>query len=221
MIRETPFIPDAIIFDMDGLMLDTERPMINIWRDAARKLGWELSLDIGYKTIGLTEEATKALLMKEYGKDFPYQKIRAEWEKIFVKKIEEEGVNHQFGLLDLLDHLDKLNIPFAVATSTIKKAALWKLEKANILRRFSTMVFGDEVNNGKPAPDIFLLAAERLGKKPETCIGFEDSPAGLKGLYNAKIPSIFIKDLIDPPEEILNTVWKHLNNLKEAIPLFG
>jgi HAD superfamily hydrolase (TIGR01509 family) len=221
MIKQVPFIPTAVIFDMDGLMLDTEKPMITLWIEASKKFGLHIDLETAYKTVGLTEEATRSMLFSIYGDDFPYAEVRKEWEKIFSKKLNEEGIDHRPGLVPLLDHLDKLGVPLGVATSTVREVALWKLEKANVSKRFNVITCGDEVKNGKPAPDIFLLTAERLGVPAQSCIGFEDSPAGLKGLHSAGIPSIFIKDLIEPPEEILSTVWKRLDNLAEAIKLFA
>ncbi|MDR0585774.1 MAG: HAD family phosphatase, partial [Treponema sp.] len=128
---------------------------------------------------------------------------------------------HRPGLLTLLDRLDALEIPKAVATSTERKRALWKLEKAGIADRFTVLVCGDEIRRGKPAPDIFLKAAERLGAAPADCVGFEDSPAGLKGLAEAGIRSVFIKDLAEPPPDVLAGVWRRCADLAEAAALFG
>ncbi|MDR2485258.1 MAG: HAD family phosphatase, partial [Treponema sp.] len=184
-------------------MLDTEKPVVDTWGQAAQGLGWQVSPEVAYQTIGINEAATRALLMHEYGPNFPYSEIRGRLEQILLEKINHEGIAHRPGLLTLLDRLDHLGIPMAVATSTSKKTALWKLEKARIRERFKVMAFGDEVNQGKPWPDIFLLAAERLGKSPENCVGFEDSPAGLQSLCRAGIPSIFIKDVVEPSTAIL------------------
>ncbi|MDR0562830.1 MAG: HAD family phosphatase [Spirochaetaceae bacterium] len=221
MITQTPFTPEAAIFDMDGLMLDTEKPVIEIWRQAAQAMGWQVDLEVLYQTIGINEAATKEILMRKYGPNFPYQEIRQNLQRILKEKIEREGIAHRPGLLVLLNRLDRLGVPLAVATSTSKQTALWKLDKAHIRERFKVMVFGDEVKQGKPAPDIFLLAAERLGKQPQNCVGFEDSPAGLQSLYRAGIPSVFIKDAVEPAPEILATLWRRYNDLAEAAALFG
>ncbi|MDR0877174.1 MAG: HAD family hydrolase, partial [Treponema sp.] len=92
---------------------------------------------------------------------------------------------------------------------------------ANVRDRFSVITCGDEVAHGKPAPDIFLLAAGRLGQEPAACIGFEDSTAGLRALAAAGVRSVFIKDLLEPPHEVLATVWRRCNDLEEAAELFG
>jgi beta-phosphoglucomutase-like phosphatase (HAD superfamily) len=90
------------------------------------------------------------------------------------------------------------------------------LTKAGIIDRFAALTCGDEVKNGKPAPDIFLLAAQKLKTPPSACVGFEDSPPGLLGLHSAGIRSIFIKDVIEPSEETLATVWQKCSDLTEA-----
>jgi beta-phosphoglucomutase-like phosphatase (HAD superfamily) len=95
------------------------------------------------------------------------------------------------------------------------------LGKAGIVERFSAFAFGDEVANGKPAPDIYLLAASRLGAAPRACVGFEDSPAGLRSLAAAGIRSVFVKDVVEPPPEVLAGVWRQCGDLAEAVDLFS
>ena len=121
----------------------------------------------------------------------------------------------------MLDHLASLGIPLAVGTSSRRNSALWKLQKAGIADRFTYIVGGDEVKNGKPAPDIFLKAAELLDVPVSSCVGFEDSPAGLMALAAAGIASVFIKDVIEPPEEVLATVWRRFEDLALSIALFN
>jgi HAD superfamily hydrolase (TIGR01509 family) len=221
MVKEKPLTPKAVIFDMDGLMLDTERPALSSWIKAAEKLGWDLPEAVVLQIIGRDEESSKQIIVDYCGSGFPYREAQGLMEKLIVEQADAEGISHRPGLLVLLDHLARLGLPLGVATSTIGKIARWKLEKAGILERFSILACGDEVKRGKPAPDIFLLAAERLGQAPQDCVGFEDSPAGLTALYAAGIPSVFIKDLVDPPKEILRRVWRHYGDLSEAVELFG
>ena len=214
------FKPEAVIFDMDGLMLDTERPMISVWVEAGKNIGWEIKEETAVHTIGLNRNDIRKLCMNELGAGFPYNKFNNELHRLFDEEF-KKGIAHKPGLIQLLNHLASIKMPLAVGTSSRKKAALWKLEKAGIADRFSYVIGGDEVENGKPAPDIFLKAAEKLGVPPELCVGFEDSAAGLKALAEAGIASIFIKDLVEPPDWILSTVWRRLENLAEAVPLFS
>jgi HAD superfamily hydrolase (TIGR01509 family) len=214
------FRPRAVLFDMDGLMLDTERPVIGYWIQAGRVLGYEIPREIIYRTIGINDRNSRILFQSEYGPDFPYDDYRREAVRLIHEAAAKQGIPHRPGLLPLLDHLGGLKLPLAVATSTDRETAVWKLTRAGIQDRFAALACGDEVRRGKPAPDIFLLAAQRLGKAPAECIGFEDSPAGLRSLHTAGIPSVFIKDILEPPEDVLAGVWQRYQRLDEAIELF-
>ena len=217
----TPCIPKGVVLDMDGLMLNTEREEIKFYVKISKEMGWPTPQNICQKGIGIGDDDVEMLFKNEYGQEYPYKEIWDAVKKQFTIQADKDGIPHRPGLLMLLDKLDKLGIPMAVATSTHRLRAEWKLERGGIQNRFKVYVFGDEVENGKPAPDIFLLAADRLGEKPENCIGFEDSPAGLLGLAAAGMPSVFIKDLVEPPLEILKTVWQRCTDLEEAALLFG
>jgi HAD superfamily hydrolase (TIGR01509 family) len=212
--------PGAVIFDMDGLMLDTERPVIELWKQAARSQGWEIAEETVLRTIGVNENTTRGIIRETYGEVFPYDAIRKELSRLIRALAESQGIPLKPGLPVMLDKLEKLGVPFGVATSTKRESALWRLERAGIRERFTTLACGDEISRGKPAPDIFLLAAERLGQPPASCVGFEDSPAGLQALAAAGIPSVFIKDLLEPPKEVLATVWRRCADLAEAAELF-
>jgi HAD superfamily hydrolase (TIGR01509 family) len=215
------FYPLGAIFDMDGLMLDTERPVFPLWPRAARSLGWNITGEMVRHIIGINETSTRSYFREQLGPDFPYDTVRAEVTRLMEEEFAEKGIALKKGLLPLLDHLEKKKIPMAVATSTSRGRALKKLGIAGLEGRFSVMAFGDEVKEGKPAPEIFLLAARRIGLAPGQCAGFEDSPAGLLALHRAGIPSVFVKDMVEPPPEVLAGVWKRLDNLGEAPPLFG
>jgi HAD superfamily hydrolase (TIGR01509 family) len=221
MNKEKTFLPAAVIFDMDGLMFDTENLTIPLWETAGKPFGYNLTREIILRTVGISGEKAQQVLLEEFGADFPYEKIRDEFRILVSKEIEKKGVPKKPGLMYLLDRLRAANIPLGVATSTRSVRAIDLLSKAGILDRFKALTCGEDITNGKPAPDIFLLAAEKLGQPPRNCVGFEDSTAGLMGLHAAGIRSVYIKDVLDPPEEVLATVWHKCNDLSEAAALFG
>jgi HAD superfamily hydrolase (TIGR01509 family) len=207
---------------MDGLLLDTERPVKDLWLLAARNRGWEIDEETVLRTTGVDEASTRRIMNQEYGPGFPYEEIQVELGRLIRKAAEQEGIAWRPGLAVILDKLERTGIPFGLATSSARKTALWKLEKAALApERFAAIVCGDEVERGKPAPDIFLLAAKQLGTAPLDCLGLEDSPAGLRALAAAGIPSIFIKDMLEPPAEVLSTIWRRCEDLAAAAALIG
>jgi len=215
------FRPSAVIFDMDGLMFDTENLTIPIWEPAGSLYGYNITRDIVMQLIGISRKRSHELLQEIFGADFPFEKIHAEFRRLVNKEIEENGVPKKPGLDFLLDKLYTAKIPFGLATSSSTATATNNLKKTGVIEKFTAITCGDEVENGKPAPDIFLLAAKKLGFPPSECVGLEDSPAGLRGLHSAGIKSIFIKDVIEPPQEVLDTVWRKCNDLSEVAELFG
>jgi beta-phosphoglucomutase-like phosphatase (HAD superfamily) len=206
---------------MDGLMLDTERLELDLYVEISRKMGWPTPQAMLRNTVGVGDTESAEFYKNQYGPDYPYQEI---WNAVLEEETRygnKNGLPLKKGIFVLLDKLKSLCIPAAIATSTKTPRMRWKLERAGILDRFSVFACGEEVENGKPAPDIFLLAAKKLGVEPRSCIGFEDSAAGLEGLSKAGIPSVFIKDLSEPPPEIRAVVWKQCLDLEEAALLFG
>lgn len=212
--------PQAALFDLDGLMLDTERYWSDGLRRAAVEAGWDVPADLFLKTIGINCRVSARIVAEIMGSDFPYWELR---ERVLAQEkidFETRGIPQRPGLIPLLDALAAKKIPLAVATSTDRERALWKLRYGGIEGRFAAVVCGDEIENGKPSPDIFLRAASKLGTPPEDCAGFEDSPAGIRALAAAGIRSIFIKDLVEPEPDVLAFVWKRLTRLDEAIDFF-
>jgi HAD superfamily hydrolase (TIGR01509 family) len=215
-----PFLPKAAILDMDGLMLDTEGPVLECWLETCRRFGRPVPRDLVLRAIGINEAATRALFLGERGRDFPFDEIYREVKRSLWESIDREGIRHRPGLSLFLDCLEARGIAFAVATSTGREGALRRLEKAGLGGRFPLMVCGDEVKNGKPAPDIFLAAAGRIGVNPADCAGFEDSGPGLLGLAAAGIRSVFIRDIAEPSPEALAGVWRRCGDLAEAREIF-
>ncbi|MDR3019703.1 MAG: HAD family phosphatase [Treponema sp.] len=206
----------AVIFDMDGTLFNTEQVTIPLWEEAGIIFGYHITREIVIRMIGISHEKTREVLLNEFGSDFPYDDVCNEFRLIVKREFDKNGIPKKPGLDHILDCLTAAKIPMALATSTRKTTAVEMLEKAGILNRFTAVIGGDEIKNGKPAPDIFLLAAEKLGVSPSDCIGFEDSVAGLTALHAAGIRSVFIKDVIEPPQELLANVWRRCGDLFEA-----
>lgn len=208
------------IFDMDGLMFDSERLVCSIWQEMMDENGYKFNVDIFKNTIGLRQDKSKKFYTSLYGEDFDYDGFKIQSRQRFYKRIEKDGVPIKKGLFELLDFLKDNNIKMAVATSTSAKTALKVIKKAGVYDYFDSFVCGDDVKNGKPHPEVFLTAAERIGVPPEECVAFEDSINGIKSAFAANMTTVMVPDFLQPTDEIKNKISFLCNSLYEAIDIF-
>ena len=195
--------PHAVIFDMDGLMLDTERLAPRAWVDAADALGVEFDLALTQPMVGRNFRDCASIIADHYGAGFPTAELMKAWHVAYDAIVAREGIALKAGLLELLDWLEAEDIPKAVATSTRRDRAQAKLAQTLLLPRFTALVGGDEVVLGKPAPEIFLTAAHRLGQPPAGCIVLEDSEPGVRAALAAGMIPIMVPDLHPPSAELV------------------
>ena len=204
-----------VIFDMDGLMFDTERIAVDSWRHAGDQLGFSISPEMVIETIGLNRKDTKAMLLRHLTDGFPYEEARRHRIRYAEETIAMNGVPVKEGLFELLDDLDAAGILKAVGTSTERARAQNLLELAGIRDRFDAVVCGDDVERGKPWPDIFLDAAAKLGCEPATCMVLEDSESGLTAAHRAGMLPVLIPDLKAPSSEALSLAFQVFSSLTE------
>lgn len=195
--------PAAVIFDMDGLMLDTERLASRAWGDAARALGVPFDATVTPRLVGRNFADCESLIRGHHGPDYPVQALMKAWHAAYDEIVAREGIAQKEGLEALLDWLDLRAIPKAVATSTRRSRAEAKLRRTGLVERFVVLVGGDEVARGKPAPDIFLAAAQRLGVRTAACLVLEDSEPGVRGALAGGMRAIMVPDQHPPSEELL------------------
>lgn len=207
---------DLVIFDMDGLMFDTERIAFNSWKQAAKKFGYEISDDILRETLGTNLETTKSIYVKYFGEEIPIEAIAEDRFTIAENFIDVNGVPVKEGLYDLLDFLGELKLKKAVATSTSRERAHKLIKMANIHAHFDYIICGDEIERSKPDPDIFLKVAQKLGCDPANCLVLEDSEAGVQAAYRAGMLPVMIPDLKEPSDEIKKLYYRRVKNLCEV-----
>ena len=186
---------EAVIFDMDGLMIDTEPISKEFWKQAIEHQGFEMDEDFFAPLIGRNKAGVKDLMHKRYGQNFDFDKASTMRDKSMEDHVNKHGVSMKDGLIQILDCLDELGLKKAVATSTEMDSMKRKLSSIGVLDRFDTYVTGDQVQFGKPNPEIFLTAATRLGVSPHNCIVLEDSNAGISSAYDAGMRPILIPDM--------------------------
>jgi beta-phosphoglucomutase-like phosphatase (HAD superfamily) len=191
----------AVIFDMDGLMLDTERTYRDIFNRAAADCAIEFPDWLHMKLLGRNTADMKAIL-RDILKD----------EAMFERFMERNRHHHAIcfsdappvkrGLMELLDLIEARGVPKVVATSTPRKAAIPRLQQCGLLHRFASVSCGDEVDRGKPAPDLFLKAAGTIPAQPKDCVVLEDSEAGVTGAHAAGMTVCMVPDLKQPADDV-------------------
>lgn len=192
----------AVIFDMDGVLFDTERIAVRSWEKAGCDLGVPGMGNIVPSVLGFSQNASWDTVRKITGDDFPYDEFRKRVHDYSFAYFERYGVPVKDGVRIALSYLKDNGYQTAVATSTRRVSAMHHFEQTGLAGYFDAFVCGDEVTNGKPAPDIFLIAAKKLGVLPECCMVMEDSPNGLKAASAAGMVPVMVPDLVQPDDEL-------------------
>jgi len=200
---ELPRRPVAVIFDMDGLLFDTETLYSQAILTAAAEVGCAMSHDVFLQLVGRSREINHRFLLDHYGADYPLEALLGAWGQHF-RALTEAGLPLKAGATELLDLLDEMRLPRAIATSNSPAVVQRHLAALDLTERFHGVVAHGDYANGKPAPDPFLAAAERLGVAPALCLALEDSHNGVRSAAAAGMMTVMVPDLIPATEEIRN-----------------
>lgn len=207
------------VLDMDGLMFDTEILTYKLQKEILKNDGFKFSLEDYKQTVGKRLADLTPLFHKAFGDDFDLDAFRAKCREAYINYTDENGVPVKDGLFDLLEKLKANKIKIALATSTTSKSAKRTLKIAGVLEYFDEFVCAEDVENGKPHPEAFLKAAEKLSLKPEDCVALEDSFNGIKSASAAGMITVMVPDLIEPTEEIKNKCDYIFKSLKDVIEI--
>lgn len=210
---------EAVLFDMDGLMFDTERMYQKAWLLAGQQMGVPMRPEIVDRMRGRNREGCTQVCREVFGPEFDFDAMRTACRALMAQWIEEDGLPVKPGLYDLLAELERRGIPAVLATSTSRDSAWGHLQRAGVDKYFVGAVCGDEVSRSKPDPEVFLKAAALAGKDPQHCMVLEDSPAGVRAGAAAGCFTVMVPDLTQPDEELRQLASAILPNLNEAIAL--
>lgn len=190
----------GVVFDMDGLLFDTETLYGEAIAVAIDELGYEMAPRLYYRMVGNTWRDNERLLRDHYGLEFPTDELKDAWSRQFNSL--SDRLSLKPGVLELLETLDELNLPRAIATSSRREVAHRHLAAHNLVDRFHKVIARGDYANSKPSPDPFLKAAECLGLHPQDCLALEDSPNGIQSASSAGMITIMVPDLLEPTQEI-------------------
>lgn len=208
----------GFVFDMDGTMFDTEQISVKSWQYAGEKFKINIPLDFMLSIMGLSSASIRKLFIEKY-EGINYDAFRETNVKYAMELIEKDGVPIKPGLFPLLDTIKKRGLKCAVATSTNHERAIAHLELSKTLPYFDAVITGDMIENGKPAPDIFLRATDAMQLPPNDCIALEDSRNGILSARAAGLVPILIPDMIPPDNTMRSAAYRILPSLNEVLSL--
>ena len=209
----------AVLFDMDGLVLDTEKLYSRFWQEACIALGYPMTREQALTMRALNAKAGEENLKRFFGPSVVYQQVRSLRIQLMDAYIEKNGVDLKPGIRELLDDLEQKHIPTALASSSPAERIQSYLKPLMLYERFDCICSGYEVPHGKPEPDIFLYAANCLHRDPGDCMVLEDSPAGILAASRAGCMPVMIPDLDQPGEEIRKLLYAKADSLLDIIDL--
>ena len=211
----------AFIFDLDGTLIDTERLYRKYWPMALKDYGYELSDERALMLRSLGRPFAPAQFKKWYGEDFDYNLVRQRRKEYVEGYIEKYGIDLRPGVKEILTLLKEKNITVAIATATDLERTTKYLEMTGISGFFTDIICATMVEHGKPAPDIYKFACEKLNKKPSECFAVEDAPNGVKSAYDAGLKVIFIPDQAPSDDSFRSMIFAEFDNISNIKSLIG
>ena len=209
---------EAVLFDMDGLLIDTEVIYIEAMQRSARALGREMPLDFCHSMVGVAGHECNLMIEAYYGEGFSIAEFRKHF-STHLRRLIDAGIPLKPGVVELMDFLAGRSLPLAVATSAGRTTAEHHLGRAGLLDRFNAVATRDDVERAKPHPDVYIEAARRLGVAPERCIAFEDSNIGLAAAHAAGTMAFMVPDLVAALPESRAKSLDVVPDLHEALRL--
>ncbi len=207
----------AIIFDMDGVILDTEKLLMKCWQQAGREVNLNIENKHIAKMRGGTINVIKNIFEQMFGTDIDFYKLRERREAIKDEYILKDGIPVKEGIEDLFKFIKENNMKIALATSTIEDIAIKYLKEVDLYKYFDVVVCGNMIENGKPAPDIYLEALKRLDVEPKDALVFEDSRNGIIAGHSAGCDVIMVIDIDDTYEDTEDKIVFKVDNYEKAI----
>ena len=209
----------GVLFDLDGVVIDSESLYTRFWMEAAGDLGFPMTREQALQMRSLNPALAKSKIESFFGKEADYAAIRAHRIELMNAHIEAHGVDEKPGIRALLALLKEKNIPCAITSSTAIPVIRQHLGRLGLLEGFTALCSGKDVPHGKPAPDIYLAGAAALGLKPENCLAIEDSPTGVEAAWRAGCKTVIVPDQDRPDEVTLSRCFARADSLFDVMGL--
>lgn len=209
----------AVIFDMDGLLLDTEKLLVKYWVQAANEMGFPMTREHALYLRSLHRSYAVPYLKEQFGEEFDYIKVRSRRMELMQDYFAQNPLELKKGAVELLDYLNSCGIRSAVCTATDYERAKNYLSQVGIFGRFDKIICAAMVQRGKPSPEIYLYAAEQLGLSPSECMALEDSPNGVKSASGAGCVTVMVPDLTQPDSELNAMIYAKADSLYDVIDI--
>jgi HAD superfamily hydrolase (TIGR01509 family) len=214
-----PAFPSAIIFDMDGLLFDSEALYRDAILAAAQELGHEYTVDDFLRLVGRPWAVNRMALQEHIGPDHDVEEFRSAWHRYYQER--KNFLALKVGAAELLDRLDELRLPRAICTSSSHEDVRHNLDLHALTGRFDAIVAAGDYARGKPAPDPFLCAAKVLGVTPQACLALEDSHNGVRAAAAAGMRTIMIPDLLPATDEMRSLCYLVAGDLHDIRAMLG
>lgn len=205
----------AVIFDMDGVLFDTERVYLESWIKVFKEYGYTMTKEMYIPLMGTGRKNVKEVFKKTFGDNIPIEEMYVKKDELLFKAIDNNEVPLKLGAIDILCYLKEEGYKIALATSAKRDRVTKQIQANNMNNMFNAIVCGDDVVNSKPDPEIFLKAAKKLDVNPENCVVIEDSLAGIKGANKGGMKGFHVEDLKKADDEIKTLSTKTFKNLVE------
>lgn len=209
----------GVLFDMDGVVLDTEKLYARFWMEAARALGYPMTYEQALGMRSLSGPMGQAKLESYFGPGVSRAVIRDKRVELMDAYVAEHGVEPKPGIYELLDFLQEREIPAAITTSSPRERVERYLGPLGLLDRFDKICTGYEVKQGKPAPDIYIYGAQCLGLHPEECLAIEDSPAGVESAFRAGCMAVLVPDLDGSDDAMRQMLFAEADSLLDILEM--
>lgn len=210
---------EALVFDMDGLIFDSERVVQRSWNYAGEILGYGQIGEHIYNTLGFNVNRRRVYFQNVFGDDFPMDEFNILTRKRFYEIVDAEKLEVKKGVRELLEYAKNQGMRIALATSSRREYSTKILTDAGIMQYFSGCVFGDMVERAKPDPEIYMKACESIKMNPGNCMALEDAPAGIRSSCAAGMVPVMVPDLVEPDEEIQKLCYRKVESLLDVITL--